>query len=141
MTQPIQFYPFKAVVGGLLGYLAALVGGVPFVIWVLIALMALDILTGLLSASICQEVSSKASWAGLKRKALTLCVIVASALVQLAVSDVLDVPLAAIVSGAYCITETISVLENAEKAGVPIPEQIRQVLEIARPKPIQPPEE
>lgn len=85
---------------------------------VLCVLMALDIVSGLVAAFAMKRVCSTASWRGMCRKALVALVVGAAFAID-HVSPV--VPVAKIVCLFYCITEALSILENAARAGVPLP--------------------
>lgn len=94
---------------------------VPAVVWLtagLICLMVLDLLSGWLAAVVTGTVSSRVSWVGVTRKGLTLCVILAVAVVNvLAPAPLNQFPLLLPVLLGYVVTETWSILENADRAG------------------------
>lgn len=92
---------------------------------VLLFLSTLDIITGMLAAVVEKNVSSKASWAGMARKAIQfLVVLMAKALESVAGGMEISVAVATF----FCATEGISILENAGRAGVPWPPFLRDVL-------------
>lgn len=114
----------------------ALVGGWDRALKLLLAMMALDYISGIIvgcvgksphSASGC--VDSRAGLSGLLQKGLILMV--------LAVAAQLDATLdGAFVRAAtawfYIVNEAISVVENAALAGIPMPERLLQMLGVAR---------
>ena len=114
--------------------------GIPVIMWVLIAMMTLDYVTGLMTGMM--GVSSKteggklfsrAAFDGLMRKIMIFLVVILSVLVDLAVQYGAGVTFNA-VTGATCLwfiaSEGVSVLENAAELGVPIPGILRKALEL-----------
>ena len=102
-------------------------GGADGLMTALIVLMALDYVTGVLCAALSRQLSSAVGFRGLCRKALIL------ALVAMAhVIDVHVVGAGHALRGAvicfYLSNEGLSLLENAARIGLPIPERLRGVL-------------
>ena len=116
--------------------------GIPVIMWVLIAMMTLDYVTGLMAgwAGVSNKteggkLSSRAAFDGLMRKIMIFLVVILSVLVDLAVQYGAGVTFNA-VTGATCLwfiaSEGVSVLENAAELGVPIPGILRKALEVLR---------
>lgn len=116
--------------------------GIPPIMWVLIAAMTLDyvtgLATGLMGVSSKSErggLSSRAAFEGLMRKAMILAVVLLAVLLDSAVQTGAGVDFAA-VTGATCLwfiaSEGASVLENAAEMGIPIPKILLRALEIMR---------
>ena len=114
--------------------------GSPVVMWVLIAMMTLDYVTGLMTGMMGVsskteggKLSSRAAFDGLMRKIMIFLVVILSVLVDLAVQYGAGVTFNA-VTGATCLwfiaSEGVSVLENAAELGVPIPGILRKALEL-----------
>ena len=114
--------------------------GIPVIMWVLIAMMTLDYVTGLMtgimgvsSKTEGGKLSSRAAFDGLMRKIMIFLVVILSVLVDLAVQYGAGVTFNA-VTGATCLwfiaSEGVSVLENAAELGVPIPGILRKALEL-----------
>ena len=114
--------------------------GIPRVVWVLIAMMTLDYVTGLMTGMMGVsskteggKLSSRAAFDGLMRKIMIFLVVILSVLVDLAVQYGAGVTFNA-VTGATCLwfiaSEGVSVLENAAELGVPIPGILRKALEL-----------
>lgn len=114
--------------------------GIPVIMWVLIAMMTLDYVTGLMTgwAGVSSKteggkLSSRAAFDGLMRKIMIFLVVILSVLVDLAVQYGAGVTFNA-VTGATCLwfiaSEGVSVLENAAELGVPIPGILRKALEL-----------
>lgn len=114
--------------------------GIPVIMWVLIAMMTLDYVTGLMTGMMGVsskteggKLSSRAAFDGLMRKIMIFLVVILSVLVDLAVQYGSGVTFNA-VTGMTCMwfiaSEGVSVLENAAELGVPIPGILRKALEV-----------
>lgn len=122
------------------GAVASFFCGLPPIIWVLLAVISLDYLTGILCGIMGKSpktehggLSSGEAFQGLLKKALILLVVLLAALLDRAVAISAEIEFAA-VSGATCLwfiaSEGMSILENAAAMGVPIPKIMRQALEL-----------
>lgn len=134
------------------GAVASFFCGLPPIIWVLLAVITLDYITGIICGLMGKSpktenggLSSKEAFQGLLRKALILFVVLLAALLDRAVSLSAEIEFAA-VSGATCLwfiaSEGMSILENAAAMDIPIPKALLQVLELFKGKggESQPPE-
>lgn len=126
------------------GAVASFFTGLPPIVWVLIAVMSIDYITGIICGLMGKSpntenggVSSKMAFKGLLKKALILLVVLLAALLDKAVSMGTGVTFEA-VAGATCLwfiaSEGFSIIENAAAMGVPIPGVLKQALEIMRKK-------
>lgn len=127
---------FSALSGAALSFFCSL----PPVLWVLLAVMSLDCVTGLICGWLGQSpktekggLSSRAAVRGLFKKALILLVVLLAALLDRAVSLGAEIEFTA-VTGAACLWfiagEGLSILENAAAIGVPVPPKLRSALEL-----------
>ncbi|MBQ8080538.1 MAG: phage holin family protein [Clostridia bacterium] len=123
----------------LCGAILSFVSGIPPILWVLTAMMSLDLVSGLAAGALGKSdntpeggLSSRAALRGLMKKGLILLVVLLAALLDRAVALSAGVQFDA-VTGATCLwfiaSEGLSVLENAAQIGVPIPKVLRQALE------------
>lgn len=96
------------------------------VISTLIVLMIVDILSGAAAAMIGGRLSSKAGWPGMLKKAATLLIVGVAAVLERLQSDI---PLSKLTAAFFIVNEGISILENARKCGVPIPEFLARSLD------------
>ena len=135
---------FAEVLAAIGGAIASFFTGLPPIIWVLIAVMSIDYLTGIICGLMGKSpntenggVSSKMAFRGLLKKAMILLVVLLAALLDKAVSMGTGVSFEA-VAGATCLwfiaSEGMSVLENAAAMGVPIPKILLQALELFKDK-------
>jgi len=110
---------------------AVLFGNVPALVWILIGLQAMDMLTGMLAAGIGGELASGTAWRGIGRKVMALLLLVSAGLIGSALERLTGFPgvgLVQAVAGFYAAHEGVSILENAVRAGLPVPEVLRGAL-------------
>lgn len=116
--------------------------GMPPIVIVLIAAMSLDYVTGVACGIIGKSqktetggLSSAAAFSGLMKKVVILLVVALAALLDYAVASGAGVSFSA-VTGATCLwfiaSEGISIIENAAEIGIPVPDILKQALEIMR---------
>ena len=131
---------FSAAIGAVVSF----VTGMPVIVWVLVAVMSLDYLTGLLCGALGKSpktenggLSSHAAFKGLLKKVMILVIVGLAALVDHAITVSAGIEMAA-VTGATCLwfvaSEGLSILENAAAMGVPVPKILLRALEIMREK-------
>lgn len=127
-------FAFLGVIGS---FIAGLFGGWDAAIITLLIFMLIDFIMGVILAGVFHKSSktingaleSKAWWKGLVRKGITLLiVVVANRLdVQLGTTYIRDA-----VCIAFVLNETLSIIENAGLMGVPIPNVIKNAVELLR---------
>lgn len=100
----------------------------PFVV-VLLGLMLLDIMTGLIAAFTSKVLCSTASYRGMLGKVQMLGMVAAAMLIELVIPGV---PWGQFVAIFFCVTEAISITENAANSGVPIPAAWAEALRKAK---------
>lgn len=114
-----------AAVGGYIGYF---LGGFDGFLYALIAFVVIDYLTGIMVAVIEKKLSSEIGFRGIFKKVLIFSLV--------AVAHIIDSQLihtgSAIRTAViffYLSNEGISIIENATKMGLPIPDKLKAVLE------------
>lgn len=126
------------------GAIASFFVTMPPLVWVLIAVMTIDYITGLLCGAMGKSkktengfLASHEAFKGLMKKALILLVVLLAALLDYAVSLGAGVTFEAVM-GATCLwfiaSEGFSILENVACMGVPVPKILLRVLEIMKEK-------
>jgi len=126
------------------GAILSFFSGMPPLIWILLAIMTLDYITGILCGLMGKSpktehggLSSNAAFRGILKKVLILIVVIVAALADRAIAMGAGIDFAA-VTGATCLwfiaSEGISILENAAAMGVKIPGVLRRALELLREK-------
>ena len=132
--------------------LVAAVGGavasffvtMPPIVWVLIAVMSIDYITGLTCGALGKSkktengyLASHEAFKGLLKKALILLVVLLAALLDYAVSIGAGIAFEAVM-GATCLwfiaSEGFSILENAAMMGIPVPKILLKLLEVMKEK-------
>ena len=112
-----------------IGFLAWIIGGFDFLIQALLILMVLDYISGIIAGYKEKTLNSKRGFKGLCKKVMILIIICCPSLI----SQILkNFALRDIVIIFYCSTEILSILENAGKIGVPIPNKLKKALEQCR---------
>ena len=94
-----------------------------------IILMGADVLTGWIQASINGTWDSTKMRKGLFRKSAEIVIIVLAYVVQVAI--ILPINIFAFISIYICIMEILSVIENLDQAGLPVPSWITKRLKKA----------
>ena len=135
---------FTEILAAIAGAVGSFFCGLPPILWVLLAVMTIDYITGILCGILGKSqktetgyLASKAAFTGLLKKALIILVVLLAALLDKAVSMGTGAAFEA-VAGATCLwfiaSEGFSIIENVATMGVPIPKILRQALEILRQK-------
>ena len=101
-------------IGGWLGYF---LGGWDGLLYALIAFVAIDYVTGVMCAISNHTLSSEVGFKGICRKVLIFLLVGIGSGLRTAVIFV------------YISNEGVSILENAARLGLPVPEKIKVVLE------------
>ncbi|MBR4442847.1 MAG: phage holin family protein [Clostridia bacterium] len=132
---------FLAAIGGAI---ASFFVNMPPLVWILIAVMTIDFITGLICAAMGKSektengyISSNQAFIGLMKKALILLVVLLAALLDKAVSTGAGIAFEAVM-GATCLwfiaSEGFSILENVALMGIPVPKVLLKLLEIMKDK-------
>mgnify|MGYP002516319183 FL=1 len=133
------------ILAAICGAVASFFCGLPPIIWILLAVMTIDYITGITCGLMGKSpktetggLSSGEAFKGLMKKALILLIVLLAALLDKAISMGMgDVQFEA-VAGATCLwfiaSEGFSIIENAASMGIPIPRVLIQALEIMRSK-------
>ena len=116
----------------------------PPLVWILIAVMSMDFITGLICAALGKSkktengyIASHAAFEGLMKKVLIIFVVLLAAALDFAVSKSAGIEFSAVM-GATCLwfiaSEGFSILENVASLGVPVPKILLSLLEIMKSK-------
>ena len=126
------------------GAIASFFVNIPPLVWILIAVMTMDFVTGLICGAMGRSkktengyLASHAAFEGLMRKVLIIFVVLLAAALDAAVSKGAGIQFEAVV-GATCLwfiaSEGLSILENVASMGVPVPKILLKLLEIMKQK-------
>lgn len=114
-----------AALGGFLGWF---LGGVDGFLYALVAFIATDYITGVMCAIVERVLSSEIGYRGIFKKVLIFALVgIAHIIDQNIIGDGSVIRTAVIFF--YLSNEGISIIENATRLGLPIPEKLRDVLE------------
>ena len=126
------------------GAIASFFTGLPPIIWILLAVMTLDYVTGIICGFMGKSpktenggLSSSEAFKGLLKKALILLVVLLAALLDKAVSMGTGITFEAVAGATalwFIASEGFSIVENAASMGIPIPKILLQALEIVKQK-------
>ena len=120
--------------GGWFGYF---VGGVDGFMTALIVLMVLDYVTGIMCAIVDKQLSSSIGFKGLFKKMLIIMLVGVAHIVDMHVVGSHEALRSAVIC-FYLSNEGVSVMENASRLGLPIPEKLKAVLAQLHDKPTLP---
>lgn len=111
------------------GWMSVLVwalGGFDLSVRVLVFLMLVDYVTGIWAGYITKTVNSTRAYKGISKKVFILLIVSCSTVIEQLVPNV---GIRNLVIVFYVATEFLSVIENASKLGLPIPEKLKIALE------------
>ncbi len=115
---------FSASVFAVCGFLWGQLDGL---IYALIAFMAMDYITGLISAYIDKNISSSIGFKGIAKKVFIMTLVAVGHILDTYIIGDSAVFRSAVI-GFYLANEGISILENAGKIGLPLPKKLVDVL-------------
>ena len=119
-------------VGAVIGYLYGEITGLFIAI---IALMALDYITGILCGIAAKALSSETGFRGRVKKLMILVIIAVGHLVDNYIIGAGSALMTAVIL-FFAANEGISILENAAKLGLPIPQKLKEILDQLKEKDI-----
>jgi toxin secretion/phage lysis holin len=117
----------KASFGVLSGIVSWMIGGFGLAFTVLLGLMCIDFTTGMLTAIVNKNLNSAIGTKGLIKKIYIILLIGSVYLIEVSVFKSHGV-ITDGVSGAFCLIEFVSIVENGGKLGVPIPEKLKEIV-------------
>ena len=117
-------YAFAAL-GGALG---AVLGGWDGFLYGLIVFVVVDYLTGLMAAAMEKKLSSEVGFHGIIKKIVIFCLVAVGHIIDTHIIQNGSVLRTAVIF-FYLSNEGISILENAARIGIPVPEKLKAVLE------------
>ena len=113
-----------AALGGFLGWF---LGGFDGFLYALVALMVADYITGVMCAIVDKSLSSEVGFRGIFKKVLIFILVGIGHIIDAHLIGDGSVLRTAIIF-FYCSNEGVSMLENASRLGLPIPEKLKDVL-------------
>jgi toxin secretion/phage lysis holin len=129
MNWEVFYKSLSTVIGVFVGWLF---GGWSLLLQILLAFVIIDYVSGLLASGVEGKLSSKVGFRGIAKKAMIFLIVAVGHLVDRAVGQ------GHMISDAivffYLGMELLSITENAGRAGVPVPSQIKNAVEILKGK-------
>ncbi|HEY5586011.1 MAG TPA: phage holin family protein [Ruminiclostridium sp.] len=113
-----------AAIGGWLGWV---LGGMDGFLYALIFFTAADYLTGIMCAIVEKKLSSEVGFRGIFKKVLIFVMVAVGNLVDTTIISSGDVVRTAVIF-FYLSNEGVSILENASRIGLPVPEKLKEIL-------------
>lgn len=110
-------------------FITWLIGGFDLLIISLVVLMVLDYISGVLAGYREGNLNSKKAYDGIHKKVMVLLLIAVGNIVSLLFNEP---AIRNVVAMFYCSIEVLSIIENAGKLGIPIPDRLRKALEQCR---------
>lgn len=118
----------QTVFTGLGGWIGYYLGGCDGLLYALIAFVIVDYLTGVMCAIADKKLSSNVGFKGICRKVLIFLLVGIANIIDVQVIGQIGILRTAVIF-FYLSNEGVSLLENAGHLGLPIPEQLKTVLE------------
>ena len=118
----------QTVFTGLGGWIGYYLGGCDGLLYALIAFVIVDYLTGVMCAIADKKLSSNVGFKGICRKVLIFLLVGIANIIDVQVIGQVGILRTAVIF-FYLSNEGVSLLENAGHLGLPIPEQLKTVLE------------
>lgn len=115
--------------GAFVGYLF---GGWSVLLQVLLAFVIIDYVTGLLASGVEGRLSSKVGFKGIAKKLMIFCLVAVGHLVDKAIGDGSMIQNAIIFF--YMGNELLSIIENAGRTGLKVPERLKNAVQILQGK-------
>ena len=112
-------------IGGWLGWV---LGGLDGFLYALIAFVVTDYLTGLMAAAVEKKLSSEIGFKGIFRKVLIFMLVGIGYVIDRQIIGDGSVLRTAVIF-FYISNEGISIIENAGRIGLPIPQKLKDILE------------
>lgn len=125
-----MFYKIGATgIGAVVGYLF---GGWSILLQILLALVIIDYISGLLASGVEGKLSSKIGFKGIAKKIMIFCLVAVGHLVDKSIGDGSMIQNAIIFF--YLGNELLSIIENAGRTGLRVPEQLKSAVAILQGK-------
>lgn len=116
----------------------SLTGGEDKAIKAVLIAMLIDYISGIIKAIYLKNLSSKIGVKGIIKKIMILMVITAAHQIDLLLElEMIKINMRFVTICFYCSNEVISLLENVSRMGIPVPQQLVEILEQCKNKKIK----
>mgnify|MGYP000858020643 CR=1 FL=1 len=123
---------FKTVAAGAGAILAYLFGGWNALLGILLAFVITDYITGVVAAWLDKNLSSEIGFEGIAKKIIIFVIVAVAHLVDIALG--LEAILMSAAIFFYLANELLSILENAARIGLPVPDIMQKALALLKEK-------
>lgn len=125
---------FKAASAFIAANIAAFFGGWTQLLTVLVVIVSIDIVTGVLAAFAEKKLSSKIGRKGIAGKVMIFLLVATGHFADIAMGTVETNLIMNAVIFFYLATELLSIIENSGRLGLPVPNALKQAIEILQNK-------
>jgi toxin secretion/phage lysis holin len=125
-------YTFKILIAGISTVGSFLFGGWPALLQVLLMFIVIDYVTGLIAAAYSGKLSSRVGFKGIAKKIIMIAMVAVAYGIDLVLGGSSFFRDAVIYF--YIINELISILENAGKVGLPLPNVLKEAIDVLKRK-------
>lgn len=122
------FKVIATALGGLVGYLW---GGWSTLMGILLTFVFIDYATGLFASALEGKLSSKVGFKGIFKKVMIFAIVAVAHLIDEALGGQNDIFRDATIF-FYLANELLSILENAGRAGLPIPDKLQNAVDVLK---------
>lgn len=129
MNWEIFYKTITTGIGAIVGYIF---GEWSVLLQILLAFVIIDYVSGLLASGVEGKLSSKVGFKGIAKKLMIFVLVAVGHLVDKAIGDGSMIQNAIIFF--YLGNELLSILENAGRTGLPVPEQIKNAVDVLKGK-------
>ena len=123
----VVFKSVLAATGAIFGYLF---GGWTILLQILLTAVIIDYVSGMIASGVAGELSSKVGFRGIAKKVMIFLLVAVGNLIDKAMGEGSAVQTAIIFF--YLGNEILSILENAGKIGLPIPQKLQDAVAILK---------
>lgn len=116
--------------GGLLAGVTYLLGGLDQALQILLWMIVIDYATGFMAGAWSKSLSSQIGFKGIAKKVMILVIVVVAVQVDKVLGNVNMIRLTVIFF--YISNEALSILENASRIGVPLPNFLKNMLKVMK---------
>lgn len=117
----------KAIIAAIGGVIVYWLGGLDTILICLLAMLVIDYISGILAAIHNKNLNSEIGWKGIVKKSFTLLVVALAFVIETATGNAFAIR--EVVIMFFIANEALSMIENAGKMGLPIPQKLIDILE------------
>lgn len=120
-------YIFKSIYTTLVAILGYLFGKIDGLMYALLTVIIIDYITGVIYAVVSKELCSTTGFKGILKKVSILIIVAVSQVIDLNILSNSGILRSSVIA-FYIVNESISILENTSKIGIPLPKNLKSIL-------------